>query len=89
MKTLHVINILPAVALTTIEFIEKFDLFDIFNSSTVIDKKNYRQVFIEAKQLQFLQEMFDYLSGLKVFSKKGKNIQMLRITIKVFQFFGN
>jgi len=25
LKTLHVINILPAVALTTIEFIEKFD----------------------------------------------------------------
>jgi len=31
--------------------------------------------------------MFDYLSGLKVFSKKGKNIQMLCITIKVFQFW--
>ena len=50
LKTLHVINILPAVALTTIEFIEKFDsLFDIFNSSTVIDKKSYRQVFTGAQ----------------------------------------
>lgn len=92
LKTLYVINILPAVVLTTVEFIEKFDsLFDIFNSSTVIDKKSYRKAFTGAQhQLQFLQEMFDYLSGLKVFSKKkkkyykyGSSFQVLEIKHKI------
>lgn len=85
LKTLHVLNILPAVALATIEFIEKFDsLFDIFNSSTVINKKSYRQAFTGAQhQLQFLQKMFDYILGLKV-SKKGKDITN---RVQVFKFW--
>jgi len=60
-----VVNILSAAALTTVEFIEKFDsLFDIFNSSTIINKKSYRQTFFigAQRQLQFLQEiLFDMI----------------------------
>lgn len=72
LNTLHLLNILPVIALATVEFIQKFDrLFDMFNSSMLTDKKSHRQAFIEAQhQLEFLQEMLDYLSGLKVFSKK-------------------
>lgn len=86
LNTLHVLNILPESSLATVEFIQKFDsLFDMFNSSTVTNKKSYKQAFTGTQQqLQFLQKMFDYISALKVVKKNGKDITN---TVQVFKFW--
>lgn len=50
LKTLYVLKILSVNALAIIELIEKFDsLFDMFNSSTVTDKKSHKQAFTGAQ----------------------------------------
>lgn len=68
--------ILNEDALVTVDFIRKMnDLFDIFNSSTVVYAVKYRQAFTgQDYQIQFLKEIKEYLNHLTVFSKNGTDI---------------
>jgi hypothetical protein len=80
---------LPTEAVGTIDVIDHFDkLFDILNSSSVINPKEYGKVFTGSdKQIQFLEEMLCFLKCIKVINENGSYVNVKcfkcwQITIK-------
>jgi len=69
---------LPSEAFGTIEFIDRFDkLFDIFNSSSEVNPKKYGKVFTgSTKQLQFLEEMSQFVQNITVTNSTGEIIKV-------------
>lgn len=69
---------LPTEAVGTIDVIDRFDkLFDILNSSSVVNPKEYGKVFTGSnKQMQFLEEMLSFLKCIKVIDDNGSNVSV-------------
>jgi len=67
---------LPESAKDTSEYIEKLDAaFDIFNSSSLKEKKPNRNAFVVSEeQVELLRSLKTYFYSLKVFTKNGKDI---------------
>lgn len=69
---------LPTEAVGTIDFIDHFNkLFDILNSSSLNNPKEYGKIFNGSeKQIQFLDEMLSLLKTIKVINNKGVNVKV-------------
>jgi hypothetical protein len=69
---------LPTEAVGTIDVIDHFDkLFDILNSSSVINPKEYGKVFTGSnKQMQFLEEMLSFVKCIKVINENGSCVNV-------------
>jgi hypothetical protein len=75
------LNALPKEALGTTEFVRHFNnLFDMFNSSKLYNKKVYNRPFSGTDiQLKFLDETLTLLKSMRVFNGKQKDITKARI----------
>jgi len=69
---------LPSESIETIDVIDHFDkLFDMLNSSSVVNPKEYGKVFNgNEKQIQFLKDMLHYLESIKVINKNGSYVSV-------------
>lgn len=76
MNTYISLGALPTESITIIEVIEKFDkLFDILNSSLKNSYNIYQKVFKGEKyQLDFLNEMYNFIKNLKIYNKHGEDV---------------
>lgn len=76
MNTYISLGALPAEAMSTVEVIEKFNkLFDVLNSSFKNTYTMYQTVFKGEKyQLDFLNEMYDFIQNLQIFNSQGRNV---------------
>lgn len=75
---------LPSEAVGTIDFIEKIDkLFDILNSSSLNNPKEYGKVFTGSeKQIMFLKQMLHLFKDIKVIDANGS---LLKVKIPCFE----
>jgi len=80
---------LATEAVGTIDVIDHFDkLFDILNSSSIANLKEYGKVFTGSdKQIQFLEEILSFLKCIKVINENGSYVNVKcfkcwQITIK-------
>jgi len=80
---------LATKAVGTIDVIDHFDkLFDILNSPSIANPKEYGKVFTGSdKQIQFLEEMLSFLKCIKVINENGSYVNVKcfkcwQITIK-------
>ena len=81
LETLVELGLLEDEAEATADFVNSFDqLFDVFNASNLRDTHPRKKPF-NSKQIEFLQEAFKWLSGLKVllflFKTKDKKFAYL------------
>lgn len=76
-------GMLPTEAIGTIDFIDHCDkLFDILNSSSVNNPKEYGTVFIGSKkQIEFLEKMKVFLKSMKVVNKTS------HVKVKCFDYW--
>lgn len=67
---------LPASAVSTAEFIEMMDkLFDILNSSTLANVKQFRRAFkAEEYQVDFLKDCLNFFTQIKIIDKSGNDV---------------
>lgn len=86
LQKLIISNSISNDALATVDFIRKMsDLFDMYNSSTVVHAVKYRQTFTgKDYQIKFLLELKEYLKRITIFTKQGTNISN---KVKVFKYW--